>query len=151
MGWCQTSVASIGIKILLKDLFLCKSKKLIKDILLEGFIDDDNEFFNEEYQDIIYSYDDIKEIKEELSSRGTIIKDRFSDFQEQDVSQGTLLDKYLLIPIDDILETSRWGHGRSGVNGTYRSLDFNLSLDLPEKYKKLKNIEIVFMLKQSSG
>ena len=50
MGKCETATASIGIKILLSDLTLQINETnftLIKELLHSGFIEDDNDYFNE--------------------------------------------------------------------------------------------------------
>jgi len=56
MGRCETATASIGIKILLSDLILEINENnvtLIKQMLYYGFIEDNNDFFNEIYSRII--------------------------------------------------------------------------------------------------
>ena len=61
MGRCETSTASIGIKILLSELVLQINEKnfnLIKEMLNNGFIEDQNQYFNEVYQ-IIIDCDDL--------------------------------------------------------------------------------------------
>jgi hypothetical protein len=60
------------------------------------------------------------------------------------------LDKYLLLPIKEILQTDRWGYDRSGTNGMSRPIDFDLSVPI-EKYKEIEKIQIVFIIKQHSG
>ena len=55
MGRCETATASIGIKILLSDLISQINETnftLIKELLHRGFIEDDNDYFNEIYSKI---------------------------------------------------------------------------------------------------
>jgi hypothetical protein len=63
MGKCDGATASIGIKISLSDLVLQLNETnmdLIIEMLTNGFIEDDNEFLNEEFYGIL---DDLKKIK----------------------------------------------------------------------------------------
>lgn len=162
MGKCESATSSIGIKILLSDIVSQindKTFKLIMELLDNGFIEDDNDYFNEVYTDIIYNSDvmdndDFEDVKNtltnEFQNRGSITKYKFSSREEPTLSNGCLFDKYLLFPVKEILSTDRWGYDRSGTNGSSRALDFDFSIDT-EKYNELNNFEIVFILKQYSG
>ena len=160
MGKCETSRASIGIKILLSDLILQineKNLEIIKDILYEGFISDQNEHYNDAYQEIILcnvlpeNYLDFKEyLEQEFRKKGSYLHLRDSNKIEPDLRNGCLFEKELLLPIKKILETDRYGYNRYGTNGTYCPIDFDLSINI-EKYKEIKEYTIVFMLKQYSG
>lgn len=58
MGRCENAIASIGIKISLCDLLEQINEvnfEQIKTILEEGFLEDENEAFNELYHTIIFS------------------------------------------------------------------------------------------------
>ena len=164
MGKCETASASIGIKILLSDLIAQINKtnyNLIKKMLYAGCIEDSNNYYNEVYEKIIgYAVNDnelpepYKKFKEhltkELQSNGSYYKSKFSSEVKPDLSEGSLAEQYLLVPIKDILETDRWGYERYGTNSIARPLDFDLSLDLTE-YKDIQHYSIIFMVKQSSG
>ncbi len=53
MGKCETATVSIGIKILLSDLVKqinAENMELVKEMLLNGFIEDENGLFNESFQ-----------------------------------------------------------------------------------------------------
>lgn len=162
MGRCESATASIGFKILLSNLVSQideQNFKLIIKMLEDGFIEDDNDYFNEVFNDIIYNdevidSDDFSRIKEYLTNqfqnRGSLTRYKFSSREEPTLSNGCLFDKYLLFPIKQILSTDRWGYDRNGTNGSARPIDFDLSLDIG-KYKEIKNFEIVFMLRQTSG
>lgn len=160
MGKCETSTASIGIKILLSDLILQINEKnfnIIKEILNDGFISDKNNTFNDAYTEIILctelpeNYLDCKEfLEQEFKKKGSYIHSRFSNKIEHTLNNGCLFEKELLFPIKKILETDRWGYDRYGRNGTYCPIDFNLSIDI-EKYKELEKYKIVFILDQYSG
>lgn len=141
MGKCETAKTSIGIKILLSDLILQINETnfdLIKEILNEGFISDENENYNNVYTDIIWSNDLPKNYLD------------FKNFLEQEFKYRGLFDEELLLPIKKILSTDRWGYNREGRNGNYRPIDFDLSMDI-EKYKEIKKYTIVFILEQYSG
>ena len=141
MGKCETAKTSIGIKILLSDLILQINETnfdLIKEILNEGFISDENEYYNDAYTEIILCNNLPKNYLD------------FKNFLEQEFKYRGLFDEELLLPIKKILSTDRWGYNREGRNGNYRPIDFDLSMDI-EKYKEIKKYTIVFILEQYSG
>ena len=141
MGKCETAKTSIGIKILLSDLILQINETnfdLIKEILNEGFISDENEYYNDAYTEIILCNNLPKNCLE------------FKDFLEQEFKNRGLFDEELLLSIKNILRTDRWGYNREGRNGNYRPIDFDLSVDI-EKYKEIEKYTIVFILEQYSG
>ena len=141
MGKCETAKTSIGIKILLSDLILQINETnfdLIKEILNEGFISDENEYYNDAYTEIILCNNLPKNCLE------------FKDFLEQEFKNRGLFEQELLLSIKNILRTDRWGYNREGRNGNYRPIDFDLSMDI-EKYKEIKKYTIVFILEQYSG
>jgi hypothetical protein len=165
MGRCETATASIGIKILLSDLVLQINETnfaLIKEMLDAGFIEDKNDYFNEVYRDIIdcneldpdnvsANYSDVKQyLINEFKNKGSLSKSKFSSEVKHTLKNGSLLDKHLLVPVKEILETERWGYERYGINSSSRSMDFDLSVDI-DKYKEIEKTEIVFILWQSSG
>lgn len=160
MGKCETATASIGIKILLSDLILQINEKnfdIIKEILNDGFISDKNEYYNDAYSEVIWctelpeNYLEFKEfLEQEFKKKGSYVHLRDSNKIEPDLRNGCLFEKELLYPIKKILETDRWGYNRYGRNSSYRSLDFDLSIDI-EKYKEIEKYTIVFILDQYSG
>jgi hypothetical protein len=160
MGKCETSRSSIGIKILLSDLIFQINEKnfdLIKEMLNDGFISDKNEYYNDAYTDIIWcndlpeNYLEFKEfLEKEFKIKGSFLHVRDSNKIEPDLRNGCLLERELLLPIKNILETDRWGYDRYGRNGNYRPIDFDLSIDI-EKYKEIEKFTIVFILEQYSG
>jgi hypothetical protein len=164
MGRCDSATASIGIKMLLADLILQINENnfnLIKEMLYAGCIEDKNGYYNEAYKKIVgYGEndnelpEDFVECKEhlitEFKNNGSYYKSKFSSKVEPDLSDGSLFEQKLLVPIKDILETERWGYERYGANSTSRPLDFDLSIDLTE-YKEINNFNIIFMIKQKTG
>jgi hypothetical protein len=164
MGKSETATASIGIKILLSDLILQINETnfdLIKKMVYDGCIEDSNSYYNEAYQNILdYPYGEDKltgdylECKEylinEFKTKGSYYKSKFSSKVESDLHDGTLFERYLLVPVKHILETERCGYERYGVNSASRPLDFDLSVDL-KKYEEIKNFNVVFFVKQHSG
>jgi len=164
MGKCESCTASIGIKILLSDLILQINEtnfNLIREMLNDGFIEDQNDYFNEVYNNIIdcdeldpenltYNYLIVKEYLINIFKiNGSLSKSKFSDEVNSSLKNGCLFDKDLLIPIKNILNTERWGYDRIGINANSRSIDFDLSVDF-DKYKEIKKIKIVFILNQNT-
>lgn len=133
MGKTETAIASLGIKIVLSDLVLQMNDTnatFIRNMLEDGFIEDDNDYLNETYQRVI----DVEHMDKE--------------YLLQSCKENGLFDQTLLVPIKEIVSTSRWGYDRYGTHGISRPLDFDLSVmqDIPiEKYS------VVFILKQHSG
>ena len=160
MGKCETANASLGIKILLSDIILQINEdnfNLIKEMLNDGFIEDENEYFNEVYAKIIdcdnitENYVEVKEyLINEFKNNGSYIKSKFTDEVIPTLDKGCLFDKELLIPIKEILTIDRWGYNRYGTNSQSRPIDFDLSVDI-EKYKEIDKIELVFLLKQHTS
>jgi len=162
MGKCESATSSIGIKILLSDIIPQINENtfiLIMEMLSNGFIEDNNNYFNEVYREIIYNNDiidsdDFAVVKnyliKEFKNRDSINKYKFSSREEPTLSNGCLFDKYLLVPVKTILHIDRWGYDRYGKNGSSRPMDFDLSVDI-EKYKVIEKFEIVFLLMQNSG
>lgn len=160
MGKCETSTASIGIKILLSDLVLQINETnftLIKELLYRGFIEDDNDYFNEIYSKITCrdnlseNHLDLKEyLIHEFTNNGSYHKSKGESIVIPTLDKGCLLDKALLVPLKYILTMDRWGHDRYGSNCISRPMDFDLSVNV-EKYAEIEKTEIVFILGQHSG
>jgi hypothetical protein len=130
-------------------------------MIYDGCIEDSNGYYNEAYKIIVgYGEGDIdlpedylafKEyVTDKFKENGSYYKSKFSSKIVPDLKHGCLLEKELLLPIKDILETERWGYERYGVNSASRPLDFDLSVDL-KLYEGIKNFNIIFMVKQHSG
>ena len=127
MGKSETACASLGIRILLSDLILQMNdtnSTFICKMLEDGFIEDDNDYLNQVYQNRLD-----KDLIEYFKTNG-------------------LFDKILLVPIKEILSTTRWGYDRYETHGLSRPIDFDLSLTFDEKIEKYT---VVFILKQHSG
>ena len=165
MGKSETATASIGICIYISDLISQMNEtncELIKKMLSNGFIEDENGFYNETFKQIVgYEYGDSTELPyewslckeyliEQFRTNGSYNRDRYTDAKRQDFSCGCLLEKHVLVPIKDILSTERWGYNRTGINSSSRLLDFDLSVST-EEYKEITNFNIVFIVKQYSG
>jgi hypothetical protein len=164
MGRCDTATASLGIKILLSDLIGQINENnfnLIKKMLNDGIIEDSNEYFNEVYQKVI-GYDDMDvelpdnymEFKEHLTKEfkkhGSYYKLKDSCKVEPCLTRGCLYDRYLLIPIKEIISTERWGYSREGTNSATRPIDFDLTVNTDE-YKMIKKFKTILLLKQHAG
>ena len=159
MGKEETSSASIGIKILVSDLISQINEqnfKLIYDILYNGFIEDDNDYCNDMYNEIMY-YKDLPEnwlefkkyLETNFKKYGSYNKSRVNSEISYTIKNGCLYDKYLLVPVKEILSTTRWGYDREGINGLSTSVDFDNSINI-DAYKELENYNIVFIIKQHS-
>ena len=113
-------------------------------MLVNGFIEDKNDSFNEMYQEII----DCNVLDSNNSNAYCL------DVKEYLINEfkhnNHLFDKELLVPVKIILSTDRWGYNRSGTNSVSRSIDFDLSVNI-EKYKEIEKIKIVFILEHNSG
>lgn len=161
MGRCETATASIGIKILLSDLISQINETnfiLIEELLRSGFIEDDNDYFNDVYLTIVGSNKFTKnavEFKEylttEFTNKGSYHKSRgYCTILVPTIDHGCLLDKPLLVPFKDILTMDRWGHERDGSNCISRPIDFDLSVNI-ENIREIEKTEIVFILGQHAG
>lgn len=159
MGKCETATASIGIRIRLADLIEQMTEynmDLIIYMLENGFIEDDNDLFNENFDNIINdgeytNYEDAKKyFMDQFATHGDIFVDRWTNKRTQTLDNGSLLDMYLLVPVHTILSTDRWGYDRYGTNGSSTPYETNIQLDL-DKYKDIQNYTTVFIIKQSSG
>ena len=141
MGKCETAAASVGIKISLSDLIVQLNETnfdLIQDMLHNGFIEDENNSLNDDYYAIIWC--------EPFNGNALTYK----EYLLTTLKKNGCLDKYLLLPIKEILQTDRWGYERSGTNSMSRPIDFDVSVPI-EKYKDIEKIKTVFILKQHSG
>ena len=158
MARCETAIASIGIKILLSDLISQMNENnytIVKEMLNNGFIEDENEYFHEVYSKIINNIpNDFEQCKEYLinsfKNNGSYYKSKFNNFVKSNLDNGCLLNKSLLINVKNILSIDRWGYNRDGSNCVSRPINFDLSINT-EKYKDFNNIEIVFILGQHAG
>lgn len=138
MGHSQTSTASLGIKILLSELIQQINKKNFKhmmELLHSGIIEDENEYYNEKYSELIYN--------DKLTEDYKDSKKFMIEFCKNDSNK--LWDKYLLIPLKEILYTTRWGYNREGTHASSRPIDFDLSVNI----KGIENFQYVFILAQN--
>lgn len=161
MGRSETATASLGIKIILSDLveqITETNAALIKKMLNEGYIEDSNEFYNETYRRIVY-YDDYNlpenylELKEhlmkEFKTHGSLLKSNYTNKELPDLHNGSLLEKELLVPVDEIITNQRWGYNREGVNAMSTPY-YNIAPNL-EEYKSLTNFKVVFIIMQDAN
>ena len=155
MGKCDTATASIGLRIRLRDLIpqiTEENVSLIKEMIYDGWIEDDNDYFNEVYSMICDTLPTI-EFKEcavrAFTHHGTYHASR-DGRKTLTLDHGCLYDKFLLVPVKNILETERWGYERYGTNGASRPIDFDLSITI-DKYKNIEKADVVFMLRQRAG
>jgi hypothetical protein len=149
MGKCETATASIGISILLSDLILQINETnfdLIKNMLASGYIEDDNDCYNDQFQNVLDcdkcegNYIDVKEY----------LINKCRDIGDSSYVDGLLFERTFLLPLKKILENDRWGYDRYGTNCISRPIDFDLSVNVDD-YKDIEKCKIVFILIQSSG
>ena len=154
MGRCESATASIGIKILLSDLVSqinATTMNLIKKMLYDGCIEDSNDDWNRAFEQIIGD-DGVEEnetaFKEYLTSKFTARVGHNKD---------SLLEQYLLVPLEELVSNDRWGWSREGTNAMSSPFE-DFADDLPnqiavfkEKYKEINNFTFVFMIKQYAG
>ena len=159
MGKSETASTSIGIKILLSDLISQINEttfEIICMMLYNGFIEDENDYYNEVYNEVMNfklpeTWLEYKEyVETNFKKYGSYNKSKFSGQTWHTIEDGCLFDKYLLVPIKEILSTERWGYDREGTNCSSRPIDFDLSVDTDE-YKELEKYNIVFIVRQNSG
>lgn len=159
MGKSETSTASIGIKILLSDLISQINEtnfELISMMLYNGFIEDENDYYNEVYNEVMNFKlpETCLEYKEYVETNfkkyGSYNKSKFSGQTWHTIEDGCLFDKYLLVPIKEIISSTRWGYDREGTNSNSRPIDFDLSVNTDE-YKELEKYNIVFIVRHNSG
>jgi hypothetical protein len=154
MGRCESAFASIGIKILLSDLVSqinATTMNLIKKMLYDGCIEDSNDFYNQAFEQIIGDNgveENAEEFKEYLTRK----------FTERVRHDDALLERYLLVPVEELVSNDRWGWSREGTNamsttmGTFLDdLPDILSTAFKETYKDINNFTFVFMIKQYAG
>ncbi len=164
MGFSQNATVSIGIKIQLEKLANQINEHNFDNILKifdTAYIDDENNDFTHSLRLILIELDgeqDYKKFKnkfiKEIKKRGTTATSHHGKVVEV-FSYGYLNEKYLLIPLKNLISTSRYGYGREGINGT----SFSLNIDvehikniLEEKYNWfIEDGELVMMLQQSCG
>ena len=158
MGKSETSTASIGIKILLSDLISQINEttfELICMMLYNGFIEDENDYYNEVYNEVMNFKlpETCLEYKEYVETNfkkyGSYNKSKFSSEVHHTIEDGCLFDKYLLVPIKEIISSTRWGYDREGTNSNSRPIDFDLSVNT-EEYKELEKYNIVFIVHHHS-
>jgi hypothetical protein len=150
MGKSETATSSIGIKIKfveLANLLNADNFESINSILNNAIIEDENEHYNDNYQDMIsemYVY--------EVDYKNNIIT--FDKYKQELMTYTKLFDYKLLIPVHEILSTTRWGYDRDGVNSSSMEIKDAMKIinkKLPNEYKFLSSYPIVFMLYQVSG
>ena len=157
MGKCERSTASVGVKITLSDLVSQITETnfaLIHTMLCDGWIEDENDYFNEVYSSIVYDgmphdHEGVKEyLTHAFTHQGTYHKSRGSAAIPT-LDHGCLWDQSLLVPFHTVLSCERWGHDRYGTNSTSRPIDVDLIHSNP--YKDIEHIKIVLMLRLHSG
>ena len=147
MGKIEQASASIGLKILVSQLLSQINEtnfKLIKEMIRNGFIKDNNDYLNQQYREIIES----SKIPKNYLDFKEYLENEFN--KKADYCDGIIFNEEILVPIKEILSTDRMGYDRYGINGTSRPIDFDLSVDV-DKYKDIENYSIVFILQQLSG
>ena len=158
MGRSECATSSVGIKILVSDLLAqleTATLPQIQQCFMDGFIEDENGFFNEAYKEIVNEDVDLpldaatcKEyLTQQFRQRGSYIKSKLHVGRLSDVSKGCLMDKYLLVPLQTLLRTERWGYNREGINGRACPLDLDTLLT-HVVWPDLRHTQRVFIVRQ---
>jgi hypothetical protein len=150
MGKSETATAFIGIKIKFVELVNLLNEdnfKSINSIFNYAIIEDENEHYNDNYQEMLSKMYIYKNNYED-----NIIK--FDKYKQELMTYEYIFDYKLLIPVHEILSTTRWGYDRDGINSS--SMEINdamkiINKKIPNEYKFLSNYPIVFILQQASG
>ncbi len=138
----ETSKCGIGIKIAFSDLINNLSNDNLC-IFFDGFINDNNSTFNENYNKLLF---DLQDDKRNFFTCGTSI--RFSNdtalqqvkdylifeskklgeiirlnndplFAENSLRHGSIYEQDVLYITHHILSTERWGYDRAGINASF--------------------------------
>lgn len=160
MGWAESASAAFGIKIKLTALVAQLAERnvvFITRLLTDGFIEDENGFYNETYQNIVLGEmpEQCLELQQYLTTQfqqhGDLVKFKFSNEVRPNLWKECLMDKFLLVPLHPILSTERWGYSRGGINGlSCPVMSTNICTEELEE-AGLQQWELVFLLKQSGG
>ncbi len=159
----ECSTVSFGFRIQLDKLISQINEDnfdIIKNLLSDGFIEDSNGYSNKYLKKIIESELPNKcvNFKKALKQKFNNPKDEDSE-SESDEESGSnkninLNEMYLLYPVVKLIETTRWGLGRKGVNGMSCDIDNDL-VDLKDRIKNefepvLSDYQVVLMVNQES-
>jgi hypothetical protein len=154
MGRCDHVSASIGLRIRLSDLILQINEDnddLIREMVEEGCIEDENDYFNEVFEAIrqdLPSTDMKAYLTHECTTRGTYQKSRDGRVVPT-LKHGSLWDQWLLVPVKVMVSMERWGHDREGQNGVSTPLD--LSAVPLERYRAIEHASTVCILRLRTG
>jgi hypothetical protein len=169
MGKYETATLSIGVRILLKDVFEMMNEDNYQefDDTFIGYgvmIEDENNDYNltfsritdgddpktEEHADL----DDMENSAQiewytkmfKLYGSGCYLRGggyKVDTYNEDENSPHNLYNQYLLVPFNQILSTDRWGYDREGTNGSSCELNVeDLSEDAKNIHKKMEELGI---------
>lgn len=150
MGKSETAATFIGIKIKfveLAKLLNADNFESIDSILDCAMIEDENDHFNDNYQEMLSNMCAYKK-----KYKNNIIT--IDEYKNILLTYDYILEYKLLIPVHEILSTTRWGYNREGINSL--SIEIKdvmkiINTKMPNEYKFLSSYPIVFILQQSSG
>lgn len=148
MGKCESAWAFLGIRILLQDLVTQLDESnvsLITHMIMNGTIEDENEYANDLFAKVI---EEMGECPENAHRCKEYLTKLFVGKGKK--NEECLWEREIVIPIKTILTTDRWGYDRYGTNCSSIPIDFDLSLNT-DKYKDLTGWTPVFVLHQHSG
>lgn len=171
MGKSETASFGICLLIKLSDLIESIDNDNLKWIRENdyGYIEDDNEYFNEEYKELwtiaegnVDNENTIASIKtaleENAKNMGNVIYYKYESRSEKTMADGCLYDRNVIIPILSLASTERWGYDRIGVNVSFFSFEriLDAAVDLEDAKKliidlKLKNCKVGTYLMQDSN
>jgi hypothetical protein len=182
MGRSESVTLSVGVNFTIKDLLDAMTELNYESIKNNYFtensiIEDENNFYNSTYRNIVNGIDIItkeyidltklnfSEYKEYLVNNFKRFGDEYhSKYNEHEIyeykedDENNLYHQQLLIPINELLNTERWGYSREGTNGSSCNIDITELNNISDVIHKqmenlqlLKNYDIVFIVSQSAG
>jgi len=126
---------------------------IIKKILNNEFLEDENDTFNEVFYKIILNLkDDLDyiDLKEYLINESKKCISLRAKSMLEITDNSSLFNKVFLFPVKEILTIQIYGYdSNTSTNSISRKMDFDLSVNI-DKYKEIKNFDIVIILDHSS-
>ena len=153
MGRSDTAEASIGISVDLEKLIECIDETnfdTVKKMLEDGVIDDENDFVNADFNNLVeilwyskdWKWDEVK----------SLLLKRWKEQQSSESKKSAIL----LVKSKTLVCTTRWGHNRCGTNASCAPIG---AFDVEEEKTTIRNkygslgidYEIVFIQTQRAG
>ena len=169
MGRSETATVAVGIRVGLRSLLQQATEENYEDVarLLcndSAFVEDENGCFNESFTNVIdrlygHTLRTVEELRviagNLLETHGDVMYFRDGAPPLPTLENGSLMDRYLLLPVKTFVETCRCGYLREGSNGQAVPLDLEalveISVYMQMNYAFLRDFETVLIVKQHAG